>query len=73
MSKDQNKRERKVSRRELADHFSVTPETVTNWLKRRVIPCYRTGKVLRFSIPDVERALEKGVGSENLPSRKVVV
>ncbi|MDB4314139.1 helix-turn-helix domain-containing protein [Akkermansiaceae bacterium] len=50
---------RQVSPKELAEYFSVSTRTVTNWKAAGIIPFIRIGRVVRFSIDEVEAALEK--------------
>ena len=39
--------------------MSVSTRTVSNWKSAGIIPFLRIGKVVRFSIDEVEAALEK--------------
>ena len=49
---------RPVTAKELAEHFSVTPETVSRWVREQRIPCVRPSRrVVRFYIEEVEHAL----------------
>jgi len=50
---------RQVSPKGLAEHFSVSTRTVSNWKSAGIIPFIRIGRVVRFSIDEVEAALEK--------------
>lgn len=47
-----------VNANQVAEHFGVTVETVRRWVRERRIPCiWISRRVVRFHIPDVERAL----------------
>jgi len=47
-----------VTARELAVYFGVTVATVNRWVRERRIPFIRASRrVVRFHIPEVERAL----------------
>ena len=50
--------ERLVAAEAIAEHFGVTVDTVTSWVRRRLIPCIRPSRrIVRFRLSDVERAL----------------
>ncbi len=59
MPKTDTLKQRQVSPKELAEHYGVSTRTVTNWKSAGIIPFLRIGKVVRFSIDEVEAALEK--------------
>lgn len=48
-----------VDIREIAKHFSVSTQTVRNWMKRGLVPYFRMGSVVRFDVEEVNRALEQ--------------
>ena len=59
MAQNHEATQRQVSPKELAEYFSVSTRTVTNWKAAGIIPFIRIGRVVRFSIDEVEAALEK--------------
>ncbi|HUU94498.1 MAG TPA: helix-turn-helix domain-containing protein [Phycisphaerae bacterium] len=49
----------------LAEHFTVSVETVRTWVRQRRIPFLRVSrKVIRFRIAEVERALSQRAEAE---------
>ncbi|MDB0067866.1 helix-turn-helix domain-containing protein [Akkermansiaceae bacterium] len=59
MAKTDIPNQRQVSPKELAEHYGVSTRTVTNWKAAGLIPFLRVGRVVRFSIEEVDVALEK--------------
>ncbi len=43
----------------LARHFSMSLRTVTNLMRRRVVPYVKVGRLVRFDLPACEKALKK--------------
>ena len=43
----------------LAQHFSISLRTVTNLMRRRVLPYVKIGRVVRFDLPACEQSLKK--------------
>ncbi len=43
---------------ELAEHLSVTPETVRRWTRQGAIPFHRVGQSKRYSLTAVLAAIE---------------
>ena len=56
----------------IARAHSVSKRTVTNWLKRRIIPAIRIGRVLRSDPAKVKAALEKFEQQEVTRERPVI-
>jgi len=54
--------ERWADKKELARHFQVSVRTIHNWMERRLVPYFRTGRNVRFKISDVEAALNRKTG-----------
>jgi Helix-turn-helix domain len=48
------------TQRELAEALSLCPETISRWTKARLIPCHRVGRVVRYDLAAVLRAIEMG-------------
>ena len=49
---------------EVAKHFSVAVSTVRAWLKQDLIPSIKVGKILRFKLSEVEKAMQSLHGGE---------
>ena len=62
MSKDYDAMEveKWVNLEDIADHLSVSTDTVRNWIKRGKIPFYRAGKRYKFRISEVDEWLKSG-------------
>jgi len=52
--------ERWVNLADIADHLSVSQDTIRNWLKTGKIPTYKAGKQYKFRISEIDRLLEEG-------------
>ncbi len=48
-----------LTKEELARHFKVGLRTVDNWIASGRFPYMKIGRLVRFSLPDVTRALER--------------
>jgi excisionase family DNA binding protein len=48
-----------LTRLELAAFLKVSPRTIDNYVASRRIPYIRMGRIVRFRIADVERALNR--------------
>jgi excisionase family DNA binding protein len=42
---------------EVAAHFGIGKRTVTDWMRRRLIPFVKVGHVVRFNLLDCESAI----------------
>lgn len=47
------------SKKEIAAHFGIGLRTVTDWMRRRIMPFVKVGGVVRFCVPDCEAAVRK--------------
>lgn len=47
------------SKKEIAAHFGIGLRTVTDWMRRRIMPFVKVGGVVRFCITDCESAVRK--------------
>ena len=47
------------SKKEIALHFGIGLRTVTDWMRRRILPFVKVGRVVRFHLPDCEEAVRK--------------
>ena len=45
---------------DVAEHLSVSQDTIRNWLKSGKIPTYRAGKQYKFRLSEIDRLLEEG-------------
>lgn len=52
--------EKWVNLEDIADHLSVSIDTVRNWIKSGKIPFYRAGKRYKFRISEVDEWLKSG-------------
>lgn len=52
--------EKWVNLEDIANHLSVSTDTVRNWIKSRKIPFYRAGKRYKFRISEVDEWLKSG-------------
>ena len=50
---------RPITKDELAKFLRVSSRTVDNYVSRRRIPYIKLGRIVRFRLPDVERALRR--------------
>jgi hypothetical protein len=49
-----------ISKRELAQRLSVSPRTIDNWSRQKLIPVHRfSSRLIRYDASKVESALEK--------------
>jgi hypothetical protein len=48
-----------LSKRDIALHFGIGLRTVTDWMRRRILPFVKVGGVVRFHLPDCEAAVRK--------------
>lgn len=51
--------ERWSCKKEIAQHFGIGLRTVTDWMKRRILPFVKVGRVVRFHLPECELAVKK--------------
>ena len=52
--------EKWVNLEDIADHLSVSKDTVRTWIKDGKIPVYRTGKRYKFKISEVDEWVRNG-------------
>ncbi len=45
---------------DIADHLSVSQDTIRNWLKSGKIPTYKAGKQYKFRISEIDALLKGG-------------
>jgi excisionase family DNA binding protein len=48
-----------LTKPEVAKHFGITVRTLENWMVQGYVPFLRFGRVIRFSLADVQRHAEK--------------
>ena len=56
--------EKWVNLEDIAEHLSVSPDTVRTWIKNGKLPVYRVGKRYKFKISEVDEWLREGRISE---------
>lgn len=47
-----------LTQQQLAEELNVSSRTVRNWTTRRIIPAIRVGRLVRYDISKVKKALE---------------
>lgn len=47
------------TREEIAAHYNVSPRTISNYMKRRILPYVKIDGVVRFDLEECDRAMEK--------------
>ena len=52
--------EKWVNLEDVAEHLSVSKDTVRVWMKEGKLPVYRAGKRYKFKISEVDEWLRKG-------------
>lgn len=52
--------EKWVNLEDIADHLSVSTDTVRNWIKDGKLPFYKAGKWYKFKISEVDAWLRDG-------------
>lgn len=52
--------EKWVNLKDIADHLSVSKDTVRTWIKDGKIPVYRAGKRYKFKISEVDEWVRNG-------------
>jgi excisionase family DNA binding protein len=52
--------EKWVNLEDIAEHLSVSTDTVRNWIKDGKLPFYRAGKRYKFKISEVDEWLRDG-------------
>lgn len=57
---EQKSEEKWVNLADVAEHLSVSQDTVRNWLKSGKLPTYKAGKQYKFRLSEVDRLLEEG-------------
>jgi len=52
--------ERWVNLADVAEHLSVSQDTIRNWLKSGKLPTIKAGKQYKFRLSEVDKLLEDG-------------
>ena len=52
--------EKWVNLEDVAEHLSISQDTVRTWIKERKLPVYRAGKRYKFKISEVDEWVRKG-------------
>ena len=58
--------EKWVNLEDIADHLSVSKDTVRTWIKDGKIPVYRAGKRYKFKISEVDEWVRNGRITEKM-------
>lgn len=57
---EQKVEEKWVNLADVAEHLSVSQDTIRNWLKSGKIPTYKAGKQYKFRRSEIDKLLEDG-------------
>ena len=57
---DMRTEERWVNLADVAEHLSVSQDTIRNWLKSGKLPTIKAGKQYKFRLSEVDKLLEDG-------------
>lgn len=52
--------EKWVNLADVAEHLSVSQDTVRNWLKSGKLPIYKAGKQYKFRLSEIDKLLTDG-------------
>ena len=66
--------EKWVNLEDVAEHLSISQDTVRTWIKEGKLPVYRAGKRYKFKISEVDEWVREGKiqdGSSGAENRKV--
>ena len=58
--KTETTEEKWVNLADVAEHLSVSQDTIRNWLKSGKIPTYKAGKQYKFRLSEIDKMLEDG-------------
>jgi hypothetical protein len=47
------------NKKQIALRYNIGERTVTDWMKRRILPFVKVGRVVRFHLPECELAVKK--------------
>ena len=61
---EQKVEEKWVNLADVAEHLSVSQDTIRNWLKSGKIPTYKAGKQYKFRLSEIDKLLEDGKQAE---------
>jgi excisionase family DNA binding protein len=50
-----------VTKADVGHYFAVSPRTISGWVAARRIPFLKLGRLVRFRLRDVEKALAKQI------------
>jgi excisionase family DNA binding protein len=56
--------EKWVNLEDIAEHLSVSMDTIRTWIKEGKLPVYRAGKQYKFKISEVDEWVRKGLIKE---------
>lgn len=47
------------TKRQIADYYGCDVRTITNFMRRRILPYVKTGRFVRFNIIECDQAMER--------------
>jgi excisionase family DNA binding protein len=56
-NENMNEKRKPLTKKELAEFFSVRPRTIENWMKAGRVPFWKIGKTVRFDLDAVKARL----------------
>ena len=57
---DKDMTEKWVNLEDIAEHLSVSKDTIRTWMKEGKLPVYRAGKRFKFKISEVDAWVDSG-------------
>lgn len=57
--------ERWTSVAEIAEHLSVSKDTIYTWISAKKIPCHRVGHFWRFRLSEIDAWVRSGMAGES--------
>ncbi len=49
-----------VNLEQVADHLTVSKDTIRNWIKEGLLPAYKVGKMYKFKLSEVDQWVREG-------------
>ncbi|WP_311777488.1 helix-turn-helix domain-containing protein [Trueperella abortisuis] len=49
-----------VNLEQVADHLTVSKDTIRNWIREGFLPAYRVGKMYKFKLSEVDKWVREG-------------
>lgn len=49
-----------VNLEQVADHLTVSKDTIRNWIKEGLLPAYKVGNMYKFKLSEVDQWVREG-------------